>query len=102
MYKTSELRSEPLQLHCTFTQVHFVCDFHLASHLVLLCLAVFMIAVHFCFSNQRQDPVAWDKTFAEASRDVLNIRYTLLPYLYTLMFEAHTQGSTVVRPMLHE
>ncbi|XP_060780036.1 sucrase-isomaltase, intestinal isoform X2 [Neoarius graeffei] len=52
--------------------------------------------------NPRQDPVAWDTSFASASRDILNIRYTLLPYLYTLMFEAHTKGSTVVRPMLHE
>ncbi|CAG6005384.1 unnamed protein product, partial [Menidia menidia] len=52
--------------------------------------------------NPRQDPVAWNATFAATSRDVLNIRYTLLPYLYTLMFEAHTTGSTVVRPMLHE
>uniref|UniRef100_A0AAR2K3C5 Maltase n=1 Tax=Pygocentrus nattereri TaxID=42514 RepID=A0AAR2K3C5_PYGNA len=52
--------------------------------------------------NKRQDPVAWDAPFAEASRDVLNIRYTLLPYLYTLMYEAHTEGSTVVRPLLHE
>ncbi|XP_014841756.1 PREDICTED: sucrase-isomaltase, intestinal-like isoform X2 [Poecilia mexicana] len=52
--------------------------------------------------NPRQDPVAWDNRFAEASRDVLNIRYTLLPYLYLLMFEAHTKGSTVVRPVLHE
>ncbi|KAK7909767.1 hypothetical protein WMY93_014451 [Mugilogobius chulae] len=50
----------------------------------------------------RQDPVAWDEFFANTSRDALNIRYTLLPYLYTLMFEAHTKGSTVIRPMLHE
>ncbi|KAM9358900.1 sucrase-isomaltase, intestinal [Symphorus nematophorus] len=52
--------------------------------------------------NRRQDPVAWDDKFAQASRDVMNIRYTLLPYLYTLMYEAHTKGSTVVRPLLHE
>ncbi|XP_044210999.1 maltase-glucoamylase, intestinal [Thunnus albacares] len=52
--------------------------------------------------SPRQDPVAWNTTFSEASRDVLNIRYTLLPYLYTLMFEAHKYGSTVVRPLLHE
>ncbi|XP_030650308.1 maltase-glucoamylase, intestinal [Chanos chanos] len=57
---------------------------------------------HNGLGNPRQDPVAWDQPFAEASRDVLNIRYTLLPYLYTLLFEAHSQGSTVVRPLLHE
>ncbi|XP_051512453.1 sucrase-isomaltase, intestinal-like isoform X1 [Myxocyprinus asiaticus] len=57
---------------------------------------------HNSINNPRQDPVAWGETFATISRDVLNIRYTLLPYLYTLMYEAHVHGSTVVRPMLHE
>lgn len=52
--------------------------------------------------SQRQDPVAWGEAFASMSRDVLTIRYTLLPYLYTLMYEAHVHGNTVVRPMLHE
>uniref|UniRef100_A0A8C5Q0B1 alpha-glucosidase n=1 Tax=Leptobrachium leishanense TaxID=445787 RepID=A0A8C5Q0B1_9ANUR len=50
----------------------------------------------------RQDPVSFDEAFKTISRDVLNIRYSLLPYLYTLLFEAHTKGSTVVRPLLHE
>ncbi|XP_071422109.1 sucrase-isomaltase, intestinal [Pithys albifrons albifrons] len=52
--------------------------------------------------TRRQDPVSWNETFVEISKNVLNIRYSLLPYLYTLMHDAHAQGSTVVRPLLHE
>ncbi|KAM6201839.1 putative maltase-glucoamylase 2 [Rhynchocyon petersi] len=52
--------------------------------------------------TRRQDPVSWNTTFEDISRSVLEIRYTLLPYLYTLMHLAHTEGSTVVRPLLHE
>ncbi|NWH94755.1 MGA protein, partial [Aegithalos caudatus] len=66
-----------------------------------------LLAVQHSFSNntllfQRQDPAAWDTKFHQMSRDVLNIRYTLLPYLYTLLYDAHAQGSTVIRPVLHE
>uniref|UniRef100_A0A8D0H5K9 P-type domain-containing protein n=1 Tax=Sphenodon punctatus TaxID=8508 RepID=A0A8D0H5K9_SPHPU len=50
----------------------------------------------------RQDPVAFNETFQKITRDVLNTRYTLLPFLYTLLYEAHAYGSTVVRPLLHE
>ena len=32
----------------------------------------------------------------------LHIRYTLLPYYYTLFFKSQSQGSTVVRPLFHE
>ncbi|XP_013208690.1 putative maltase-glucoamylase-like protein FLJ16351 [Microtus ochrogaster] len=52
--------------------------------------------------SRRQDPVAWNSTFEEYSRRVLQTRYSLLPYLYTLMHKAHAEGSTVIRPLLHE
>lgn len=51
---------------------------------------------------QPQHPAYYGEEFALEVRDVLHIRYTLLPYLYTLFYHAHTRGSTVVRPMMHE
>nr|XP_025837997.1 putative maltase-glucoamylase-like protein FLJ16351 [Vulpes vulpes] len=57
---------------------------------------------HNTMGTRRQDPVAWNSTFEMFSRKVLETRYTLLPYLYTLMHKAHVEGSTVVRPLLHE
>ncbi|MEE6501197.1 hypothetical protein FKM82_004096 [Ascaphus truei] len=51
-----------------------------------------------------QDPASYgaDSLLVKTSKHYLNIRYTLLPYLYTLFYKAHTKGETVVRPLLHE
>ncbi|KAM9215962.1 maltase-glucoamylase [Dugong dugon] len=57
---------------------------------------------HNTIRTRRQDPVSWDAAFEDYSRSVLQTRYALLPYLYTLMLKAHIEGSTVVRPLLHE
>ncbi|XP_064650089.1 sucrase-isomaltase, intestinal-like isoform X2 [Lineus longissimus] len=54
------------------------------------------------YENRDQEPTVWGDDFARISRDKLHIRYTLLPYLYTLFHYAHTVGSTVVRPFLNE
>ncbi|XP_068261886.1 sucrase-isomaltase, intestinal isoform X1 [Nyctibius grandis] len=74
-----------------------------------LCLRWMQLGAFYPYSRnhnekgtRRQDPVSWNSTFEEISRNVLNIRYTLLPYFYTLMYDAHAHGSTVIRPMLHE
>ncbi|XP_056622067.1 sucrase-isomaltase, intestinal [Triplophysa dalaica] len=74
-----------------------------------MCLRWMQLGAFYPFSRNhntinmpRQDPMAWGEAFASMSRDVLIIRYTLLPYLYTLMYEAHEHGNTVVRPLLHE
>ncbi|CAD7690944.1 unnamed protein product [Nyctereutes procyonoides] len=57
---------------------------------------------HNIANTRRQDPASWNSTFSEMSRNILNIRYTLLPYFYTQMHEIHANGGTVIRPLLHE
>jgi len=49
-----------------------------------------------------QDPGFFGEAVAASSRKALEIRYTLLPYLYTLFYRHSTLGSTVARPIWHE
>ncbi|KAL8673053.1 MAG: hypothetical protein Q9168_002515 [Polycauliona sp. 1 TL-2023] len=48
-----------------------------------------------------QEPYVW-ASVAEASRSAMNIRYSLLPYMYTLFYLAHNTGSTVMRALAWE
>ncbi|KZS13425.1 Lysosomal alpha-glucosidase [Daphnia magna] len=57
---------------------------------------------HNSFLFKDQDPGQWPDTVAVSSRKALNIRYRLLPYLYTLFYDSHTVGGTVARPLYHE
>ncbi|CAG7786231.1 unnamed protein product, partial [Allacma fusca] len=49
-----------------------------------------------------QDPAAFGPAVIESTKNALEIRYTYLPYLYTLFFYHYTQGSTVFRALWHE
>ena len=54
------------------------------------------------FSFKEQDPAFFGNDSAAAAKKVLEIRYSLLPYLYTLFYHAHVDGGTVLRSLAHE
>lgn len=48
-----------------------------------------------------QEPYVWAST-ATATRTVTNIRYSLLPYIYTLFHKAHSKADTVLNALIWE
>ncbi|XP_060576451.1 lysosomal alpha-glucosidase-like, partial [Ruditapes philippinarum] len=75
-----------------------------------LCLRWYQLGAFFPFSRSHnsdtilkdQDPGAFDDYFATSVRDVYMIRYSLLPYLYTLFYESYKNGTPVARAMFYE
>ena len=49
-----------------------------------------------------QDPVALGTHVVSAAKNALSLRYSLLPYLYTLFYFAEAKGDTVARPVFFE
>lgn len=52
--------------------------------------------------NTPQEPYVFGKEAQAAMRSALNLRYSLLPFLYTLFHHAHTSADTVARPLFME
>ncbi|KAI9714568.1 MAG: hypothetical protein M1812_006373 [Candelaria pacifica] len=56
---------------------------------------------HNTLTARSQEPYLW-ASVADASRRAMAIRYLLLPYMYTLFYNAHTDGDTVMRALAWE
>ncbi|RUS75325.1 hypothetical protein EGW08_016914 [Elysia chlorotica] len=76
---------------------------------VELCKRWMQLGAFYTFSRNHntlgakpQGPGQMGDELGYASRDIMRVRYQLLPYLYLLFHEAHVSGSTVIRPLHHE
>lgn len=50
-------------------------------------------------STRPKEPWAWGPAVEATAKSALENRYILMPYLYTLFYEAHTTGLPVMRPV---
>ncbi|KAG5854548.1 hypothetical protein ANANG_G00038970 [Anguilla anguilla] len=57
---------------------------------------------HNSIDEKAQDPTAFSPLARTAMKEVLLLRYSLFPLLYTLFHHAHLEGHTVARPLLFE
>ncbi len=55
--------------------------------------------VHSMVNSRDSEPWAYGEEVEEISRNYINLRYKLLPYFYTLFFEAHKTGMPVNRSL---
>jgi alpha-glucosidase len=49
-----------------------------------------------------QEPWAYGDPYKSIMREAINLRYRLLPYLYTLFHEASNESSPIMRPLVYE
>ena len=58
--------------------------------------------VHYTKNKLPQEPYMFGSRVVEICRRYARLRYHLLPYLYTLVWEAHVRGVPIVRPLFFE
>lgn len=57
---------------------------------------------HNIIGTKDQDPASFGEKLIASARKALNVRYSLLPYLYTLFYRSQISGTTVARPLFFE
>ena len=57
---------------------------------------------HNSIGHKDQDPGAFSPAVIESMRKAVELRYSLIPHLYTLFYKVNTEGGTVARSLVHE
>ncbi len=56
---------------------------------------------HSAMSTARHEPWVFGERVEKICREYINLRYQLLPYIYTLFWSAATTGAPILRPLLY-
>ncbi|MGI2908404.1 glycoside hydrolase family 31 protein [Tolypothrix sp. VBCCA 56010] len=56
---------------------------------------------HSAMSTARHEPWVFGDRTEKICREYINLRYQLLPYIYTLFWEAATTGAPILRPLVY-
>lgn len=55
---------------------------------------------HTYFASPDQEPWSWGEPYLSINREAIRLRYRLLPYLYTALWQCTQTGLPIVRPLL--
>ncbi|MEJ2678691.1 MAG: glycoside hydrolase family 31 protein, partial [Gemmatimonadota bacterium] len=58
-----------------------------------------LFRTHTTINSSSQDPWSFGEYIEGINRKSIRLRYALLPYLYTIMWQAHQTGSPALRPL---
>ncbi|MBD3882046.1 glycoside hydrolase family 31 protein [Phormidium tenue FACHB-886] len=60
-----------------------------------------LMRAHSAFSTARHEPWTFGERTEQICRDYIQLRYRLLPYLYSLFWQASTTGAPILRPLVY-
>jgi len=61
-----------------------------------------LMRAHSVINEPDKEPWAWGAEWTAINRETIALRYRLLPYLYTAIYEAASGGSPPMRPMFYD